>query len=236
MSERKRYDKIPIQGNVYPVPSLIYINDQLSQLTRFNLLTGQPLGATSPKSGSIDIFMDRKLLQDDNRGLGQGVQDNLRTKLQFKLLFEPVPREAIKPSNDVQTELISLNNPVILMESNSVDGQNINFMASELTSFPCDVHLVNLRTSTRTDDQSGQVYHMTLHRFGTSCETKKCSSSIVNLSKLMSNSIISNIKSQLSQVSLSFLKIIRNYINVNEDLIIDPMDIVVYAIEGVNYN
>lgn len=39
--ERKRYDKIPLQGNVYPMPAMSYIQDDKS---RFTVLTGQPLG------------------------------------------------------------------------------------------------------------------------------------------------------------------------------------------------
>lgn len=229
MSNRRRYNKIPIQGNVYPVPTLMYIQDKV---TRFNILTGQPLGGISPKSGIVDVFMDRKLLQDDNRGLGQGLQDNKRTRLPFKVFFESVPSESMKPSQNVQLELLSLNNPVIMMESNVAMDTSVSFMSSN--PFPCDVHLVNLRTATQAEDQveAVQTYHMTLHRFGTSCETKKCSSSTVNLSRLFTDSFISRLKPMMTQVSLSFLKTIREEVSINEDLIIDPMDLTVYALEG----
>lgn len=231
MSERKRYDKIPIQGNVYPVPSLMYIQDKV---TRFNVLTGQPLGGISSKSGTLDIFMDRKLLQDDNRGLGQGVQDNRRTRLPFKLFFESNPTEPMKPSSDVQKELLTLDNSVIVMESGAVSDQSISFMSDAPASFPCDVHLVNLRTCTRTDDQTGQLYHMTLHRFGSSCETRKCSSSSVNLTKLLNDSIISRIVSTMNQVSLSFMKLIKSGIPINGNVDMDQMDIVVYELTGLS--
>ncbi len=62
--KRKRYTKLPLQANCYPIPSLAYIQDESSRLT---LLTRQPLGGSSLKSGQMEIMMDRRLMQDDNR-------------------------------------------------------------------------------------------------------------------------------------------------------------------------
>ncbi len=39
-------------------------------------------------SGWMEVVLDRKLLQDDNRGLGQGVKDSVLTFEPFKLLVE----------------------------------------------------------------------------------------------------------------------------------------------------
>ena len=38
--------------------------------------------------GVMDIFLDRRLTQDDGRGLGQGVMDNREIISTLKLLFE----------------------------------------------------------------------------------------------------------------------------------------------------
>lgn len=48
--KRKRFDKIPIQANYYPIPSGIYIEDETMRLT---LLTAQPLGGSSLTSGEV---------------------------------------------------------------------------------------------------------------------------------------------------------------------------------------
>lgn len=48
--KRKRFTKLPIQANYYPIPSGIYIEDEATRLT---LLTAQPLGGSSLSSGEV---------------------------------------------------------------------------------------------------------------------------------------------------------------------------------------
>ena len=73
MIKRKRYAKLPLQANYYPIPSMSYIQDDKSRMT---LISRTPLGGSSLQSGQLEIMMDRRLMQDDNRGLFQGVTDN----------------------------------------------------------------------------------------------------------------------------------------------------------------
>ncbi|XP_077452238.1 alpha-mannosidase 2x isoform X1 [Stigmatopora argus] len=85
MQLRRRHQKLPLQANFYPMPSQAYIQDSHHRLT---LHTAQSLGVTSLESGELEVILDRRLMQDDNRGLGQGLKDNKRTVNRFRLLLE----------------------------------------------------------------------------------------------------------------------------------------------------
>ncbi|KAK7571097.1 hypothetical protein V9T40_014701 [Parthenolecanium corni] len=83
--KRQFFSKLPLQGNYYPVPSSIYIEDDDLRLT---LVSAQPLGGGSLSEGEIEIMQDRRLNQDDNLGLGQGILDNRPILHIFRLTLE----------------------------------------------------------------------------------------------------------------------------------------------------
>nr|XP_015199115.1 PREDICTED: alpha-mannosidase 2x isoform X2 [Lepisosteus oculatus] len=82
---RRYFKKLPLQANFYPMPTMAYIQDSQYRLT---LHTAQALGVSSLESGQLEVILDRRLMQDDNRGLGQGLKDNKRTENKFRILLE----------------------------------------------------------------------------------------------------------------------------------------------------
>ncbi|XP_056633702.1 alpha-mannosidase 2 [Diorhabda sublineata] len=83
--KRKRFKKLPLQANYYPIPTMAYIEDAATRLT---ITTATPLGCSSLTPGRIEVMLDRRLNQDDNLGLGQGVQDNRPIEHVFRILIE----------------------------------------------------------------------------------------------------------------------------------------------------
>ena len=76
---------LPVQSQVFPMPRLAAIEDMQS---RFTIHSDHSQGAASLHNGDIQIWLDRRLGQDDERGLGQGVQDNVELTSRLSLLYE----------------------------------------------------------------------------------------------------------------------------------------------------
>uniref|UniRef100_A0A671S9U8 Alpha-mannosidase n=1 Tax=Sinocyclocheilus anshuiensis TaxID=1608454 RepID=A0A671S9U8_9TELE len=120
---RKTMAKLPLQANFYPMTSMVYLQDSSARLS---LLTAQSLGAASLKSGQLEVIMDRRLNQDDNRGLGQGVLDNKITANSFRLLLEKRSSAEEETAPNSYPSILShmsymyLNHPLISMAVSSV--------------------------------------------------------------------------------------------------------------------
>uniref|UniRef100_A0A5G2QCV7 mannosyl-oligosaccharide 1,3-1,6-alpha-mannosidase n=1 Tax=Sus scrofa TaxID=9823 RepID=A0A5G2QCV7_PIG len=174
---RMTMSKLPLQANVYPMTTMAYIQDAQYRLT---LLAAQSLGVSSLKSGQIEVIMDRRLMQDDNRGLEQGVHDNKITANLFRILLEKrsvVNMEEEKKSVSYPSLLSHitssfLNHPVFPMtEKVPVPTlQLLGEFSPLMSSLPCDIHLVNLRTiQSKVDDKHSNEAALILHRRGFDC-------------------------------------------------------------------
>ncbi|ELU10739.1 hypothetical protein CAPTEDRAFT_167403 [Capitella teleta] len=152
--QRKTYSKLPLQANVYPMPTMAYIQDHHKRLS---LLSAQSLGVAGLQSGWLEVFQDRRLSQDDNRGLGQGVLDNKRTPTKFRMMFEFLKEDAKSPPNQaagypsLQAQLASseLIHPVHVLPVKNPFGSSAQLAPTFQPlsqQLPCEVHLVNLRS------------------------------------------------------------------------------------------
>ncbi|KAK7880999.1 hypothetical protein WMY93_032394 [Mugilogobius chulae] len=100
MLQRQTRSKIPLQANFYPMTSAAFLQDQVQDQdqnqneaseqtqSRLTLLSAQSQAVAALKPGFLELVLDRRLQQDDNRGLGQGVTDNKLTDSLLQLLME----------------------------------------------------------------------------------------------------------------------------------------------------
>ncbi|KAF6174497.1 hypothetical protein GIB67_004691, partial [Kingdonia uniflora] len=156
MSRREIYDKIPLQGNYYPMPSLAFL--QGSNGHRFSVHTRQSLGVASLNNGWLEIMLDRRLLRDDGRGLGQGVMDNRPMNVVFHILKEYNISSTSNPfstSLPLNPSLLShrvgahLNYPMNAFISKNPQEISIppplRSFSPLANSLPCDLHVVNFK-------------------------------------------------------------------------------------------
>ncbi|GIY58026.1 alpha-mannosidase 2 [Caerostris darwini] len=226
MIKRRYLKKVPLQGNVYPVTTMAYFEDNS---TRFTFLTSHSLGAACLQPGWFEVFLDRRLNQDDNRGLQQGITDNKETPVYFRILLEqrslhfknlPFQEVSRYPSLLAHQASLALLHPVFVLVRLDKDAEpNIvvrNSDAPLKSSFspvgvelPCDVHLLNLRTLPTI---SGTLFlpsnssALFLHRLGFDCNFKTwghCSTQngTVSVANLFPNLFGSSVE----EVSLSLM-------------------------------
>uniref|UniRef100_A0A8C8BFS3 mannosyl-oligosaccharide 1,3-1,6-alpha-mannosidase n=1 Tax=Otus sunia TaxID=257818 RepID=A0A8C8BFS3_9STRI len=170
---RLTMSKLPLQANIYPMTTMAYIQDVGVRLT---LHSAQSLGVASLKNGQLEVILDRRLMQDDNRGLGQGVQDNKITANIFRFLLER--RHGTEKAPVSFPSLLShmtssfLNHPVIPMSTYADSGvpEMLNTFSPLVSSMPCDMHIVNLRTiQSKVNIEPSDEATLILHRKGFDC-------------------------------------------------------------------
>lgn len=180
MLKHKTYDKLPLQANVYPMPAMAYIEDEM---TRFSVLSAQSLGVACHYKGEVVVMLDRRLNQDDNRGLGQGVRDNKVTPNRFQLLFEkrktPKPKDKMigYPSLQAHVTYLQLTHPLFVAPENmdALTHRYLPTFSPLAEPLPCEVHLLNLRTLQNKDDDISLRYKpreeagLLLHSLGHDC-------------------------------------------------------------------
>ncbi|KAK2160312.1 hypothetical protein LSH36_136g04043 [Paralvinella palmiformis] len=197
MQKRTYLQKYKIQGNYYPIATQIFIEDDLYRAT---VHTAYSHGASSLSSGAMEVMLDRRLNQDDWRGLGAGITDNVVTPSQFILLIETNRRvislqhtkESGVPSLLSHQMSLRLNTPPELFIQQKTSTHVILPHEPLTTSWPCDIQLVNLRSLSIADNEAWHSL-LIVHRLAYSCiymgvyEQCRTSNGPIPLSRLFSS-------------------------------------------------
>lgn len=234
------------------MPSGAFIQDQNM---RINILTGQSLGVASQDPSSLQIFLDRRLDQDDNRGMEQAMTDNILTSSKFIIFFEEMNEKNFDksigknhPSLLSQKLSFNLINPIIKLVSNQPDKDNAEIKLKNINlttrkSFPCDLRLVNLRTMQKKNEQPlenevGLILHRIAHAECPSNQAVKENNFIKNqcssgFSKL---SFIEFFEYFIETGSFNELKISSTYLTLqnketSKNKIVDPNDMILSHIQ-----
>ncbi|KAL3049791.1 hypothetical protein OYC64_009114 [Pagothenia borchgrevinki] len=178
MQQRRTLSKLPLQANFYPMTSAAFLQDAE---TRITVLSAQSQGVASLKPGELELVLDRRLQQDDNRGLGQGVTDNKRTSSLYHLLLEE--RRGGQEVGGASVEYLSLlahltslslsHPPITMVAPGDVQLPKLRPFLPLRSSLPCDLHLLNLRTLEDPQEAGApsQEVALLLHRKGFDCSS-----------------------------------------------------------------
>ncbi|XP_047525382.1 alpha-mannosidase 2 [Pieris napi] len=162
--KRRYFEKLPLQANFYPLGSSAFIEDESSRLT---ILASTPLGVAALQSGQIEIMQDRRLSRDDNRGMNQGVLDNVRTRHTFKLIVEHAHTPCSHKPFDHPSGYLTLGahvsqqcllQPLITMHYTANENSPRPSYSRSITN-AADVILASYRSHVAVKNKDGSVYH-----------------------------------------------------------------------------
>ncbi|CAG5119326.1 unnamed protein product [Candidula unifasciata] len=171
MHRKKWKAKLLIQGNFHPMTSMAYLTDD--QLSRVTLITSEAHGVASLYDGTLEVILDRRLMQDDWRGLKEAAHDNVPSPSKFILL--PERRDAVVQSEEqacypsLLAHLLSshVNNPPQVAVISNIRRTFLAEARFLKEPWPCSYHLLNIRNlGLEAADYQALIL---LHRVGLDC-------------------------------------------------------------------
>lgn len=181
---RVKVGSLGIEANYYPITASAFIQDKELRLT---LLTNHAQGVAGYEPGQLEVMLDRRTLYDDYRGMGEGIVDSRLTRQKYWLVLEEMSDSI--DSKEAHADYETLSNYANHLSNTHNNPANIYFIEKpeELTQlalkkevtllaeqFPCDVHLLTLRTQTEPNLPlfPSRAALMIIHRPGASCKVK----------------------------------------------------------------
>lgn len=144
-----------VESNMYPISSMVYIQDSQSRLT---VLTDHAQGVTTLQEGNLVLMLDRRILFNDDRGSGEGIADNGATYHRNFILLENFEKHNTAnmmyrkksvqlPSLDALRLSNMLNYPldIYFVDRSQADLSYYTVLPLIKAPFPCDVFVLNFR-------------------------------------------------------------------------------------------
>ncbi|XP_041371346.1 alpha-mannosidase 2-like [Gigantopelta aegis] len=237
MHRKKTRSKLPIQGNFHPLTTATFLEDD-SRPFRLTLLTSEAHGMASLNVGWLEVVLDRRLMQDDWRGLSEGVTDNRPTPSQFMIVLERMqsPTANTKSAacflSSMSTQLSQyLNNPILSLVAPTTSVNRFLPHRLLLTSpLPCALNLLNLRSFQPNNIMSATAL-LIVHHAGLDCRFPELSlvkELCKTMSKLNLNMFTDVRVSAAVEMNLSGVQKKRTA-SLNEE-IVPPMEIQTYKV------
>lgn len=149
MQRRFRRDDLPIQHNYYPSTSLVFLQDKTRRLS---FHTTQSLALGSVENGSVEFMLDRRVPKDDDRGLGQGVTDNVPNEITFFISVDYLneQRSPLKNSPSIYSNWLNLilNHPLHMYFIRPGQEKKLNYFtvsAGCIQDLPVDIHFISFK-------------------------------------------------------------------------------------------
>uniref|UniRef100_A0A2C9MAZ1 Alpha-mannosidase n=1 Tax=Biomphalaria glabrata TaxID=6526 RepID=A0A2C9MAZ1_BIOGL len=223
-----------VQANYFPMTSAVLLEDDVRRLT---LLSAQPHGAASLDDGQLEVMLDRQLLFDDNRGMGEGVNDNKPTVSKFVIMVEhrSSPKWSSSHYSSLSLQAMSFNDMLqqpLLTYYTTIDSEVFFRSITPLaTPLSCDLSIVSLR-SLVTGNLNYNGTSVILHRRGYDCDFPQpdlqCQPSETELSfdNLFQEFSFSNIY----ETTLTHT-VLKRPVNPKEILNISPMELMAFHVQ-----
>ncbi|XP_014258369.1 alpha-mannosidase 2 [Cimex lectularius] len=241
--KRVKIERIGIEGNYYPITTHAYIQDNEKRLT---LLVNHAMGSASWQPGWLEVMLDRRTLYDDSRGMGEGIVDNKKTLSKYWLLLEEDVRDEgySRPTllaNHLSLGLLYPTNVFFLDIQNqetSTPPRPERYYTSHsfLTeAFPCDVHLMNLRTlqDPLYDHFPTPTALMVIHRLGSAClktepALKHCLVTSNDM-PLIQGTVFTNTNVEVTRLTLTGLEKIEKVTSLDQ-IRVKPMELATFNV------
>ncbi|XP_014666613.1 PREDICTED: alpha-mannosidase 2x-like [Priapulus caudatus] len=169
--KRTTYRMLPTDGaRFYPATSLVAVQDRR---VRVSLLLSQTHAVASPATGTLEVILERRIAENDGKGVSGGVTSVPRSLQRHTLLVERrgLQRHTADESHVLRPTMRShrlsqrLNDPLIAMVADAqLDPLLLKRVVDLPLSLPCDVQLVSLRPLLPADSAAASEYALLVHR------------------------------------------------------------------------